>query len=238
MSGAKTNDMNQLTTKGIILGRINYGEADRILTVLSSEEGKIRLMARGVRKAKSKLAGSIELFSVSNFSLARGRGDISTLTGAKLVCHYPEIVKDIERTSLAYELLRLADKSTEATADSDYFELLNTALAALNDPTITCRSVDLWFSAGLIRLAGHQPNLHTDNFDHKLKSGQLYRFNLDDMVFSADDSGKFATDDIKFLRLCFDAQSPNVLNRISAAGQLSLVCLPLVHAMSRQYLSL
>ena len=57
--------MKQLVTEVIILARTDYGEADRILTVLSPEYGKLRLLAKGVRRVKSKLAGGIELFSVS-----------------------------------------------------------------------------------------------------------------------------------------------------------------------------
>jgi DNA repair protein RecO (recombination protein O) len=230
--------MNQLTTKGIILGRLNYGEADRILTVLSQDQGKLRLMAKGVRKAKSKLAGSVELFSVSSFSLARGRGDISTLTGARLMHHYQNIVKDMERTTLAYELLRQADKATEASVGDDYFELLKAALEGLNDQSVSVQAVDLWFRAGLIRLAGHQPNLHTDVQSNKLASGQNYSFSLDDMAFSVAERGKFATNQIKFLRLCFGAGNPGLLSRVNSAHELTQDCLPLVGAMSRQYLGL
>ena len=56
--------MNQLVTDGIVLSRVNYGEADRIIKLLTPEAGKLSLMARGVRKPKSKLAGGIELFSI------------------------------------------------------------------------------------------------------------------------------------------------------------------------------
>ena len=56
--------MKQSRTHGIVLTRVDYGEADRIITMLTPE-GKITLMVRGVRRIKSKLAGGVELFSVS-----------------------------------------------------------------------------------------------------------------------------------------------------------------------------
>lgn len=59
---------NIIVTSGIVLNRINFGEADRILTVITPDQGKLSLIAKGVRKEKSKLAGGIELFSVSNIS--------------------------------------------------------------------------------------------------------------------------------------------------------------------------
>ena len=52
-----------LRTKAIVLRRTDYGEADRILQLLTPS-GKRSVIARGVRKEKSKLAGGIELFSV------------------------------------------------------------------------------------------------------------------------------------------------------------------------------
>ncbi|MCA9348456.1 DNA repair protein RecO, partial [Candidatus Saccharibacteria bacterium] len=63
-----------LTTRAIILRRINYGEADRILTMLTSDFGKIRLIAKGVRKQKSRMAGGLELFGVSEINFIKGRG--------------------------------------------------------------------------------------------------------------------------------------------------------------------
>ena len=62
------------TTSAIILKRVDYGEADRILTLLTPDHGKLSLMAKGVRKIKSKLAGGIELFSISTITFAEGRG--------------------------------------------------------------------------------------------------------------------------------------------------------------------
>ena len=58
--------MNRISTRSIILTRINYAEADRIITFLTPSNGKVRAIAKGVRKAKSKLAGGIELFSISD----------------------------------------------------------------------------------------------------------------------------------------------------------------------------
>src|SRR5215467_6436426 len=103
--------MNQLNTSSIILARTDFGEADRILTLLTPDYGKLRLMAKGVRRVKSKLAGGIELFSVSDISLMRGRGDIGTLVSSRLVVHYRHIVEDIDRTMLGYELTRQLNRA-------------------------------------------------------------------------------------------------------------------------------
>ena len=72
-----------LRTEAIVLRRTDYGEADRILQLLTPE-GKKSVVAKGVRREKSKLAGGIELFSVSEVVIHEGKGDLGILTGAKL----------------------------------------------------------------------------------------------------------------------------------------------------------
>src|SRR4051812_30345333 len=105
--------MRQIVTKGIVLSRTDFGEADRILTVLTPNEGKISLMAKGVRKIKSKLAGGIELFSISSITFIPGRGEVGTLISSRLDIHFSNIVRDINRTMLGYDMLKLINRVTE-----------------------------------------------------------------------------------------------------------------------------
>src|SRR5688572_15436140 len=147
--------MNQLVTEGIILSRIDYGEADRILTLLTPEQGKLRLMAKGVRRVKSKLAGGIELFSVSSITFVKGRGEIGTLISTRLAKHYAAIVKDLDRTMLGYDLIKQLNKVTEDHPEPEYFELLRHVFAALDDPAISLELVRFWFAAQLLRIEGH-----------------------------------------------------------------------------------
>jgi DNA repair protein RecO (recombination protein O) len=79
--------MKQQSTKAVILTRTDYGEADRIMTFLTPELGKVRAMAKGVRKPKSKLAGGIELFSVSDITYIVGRSELQTLVSTRLDTH-------------------------------------------------------------------------------------------------------------------------------------------------------
>lgn len=67
--------MKTYRTKAVVLRRTNYGEADRILQLLTPD-GRRSVMARGVRKEKSKLAGGIELFAVSDVVIGEGKGDL------------------------------------------------------------------------------------------------------------------------------------------------------------------
>ena len=85
--------MKTISTRAIVLRRTNYGEADRILHLLTPE-GRRSVMARGVRKEKSKLAGGIELFAVTDVVLGEGRGELGILTSARLVHFYRHIIED------------------------------------------------------------------------------------------------------------------------------------------------
>ena len=71
--------MKQRKTSAIILRRTNFGEADRILSLLTPE-GKISAIARGVRKQKSKLAGGVEIFALNEVVLIEGKSDIQTIS--------------------------------------------------------------------------------------------------------------------------------------------------------------
>lgn len=212
--------MKHENTTGIILGRINFGEADRILTVITPNHGKLRLMAKGVRKEKSKLAGGVELFSVSQISFIPGKRDISTLVSSRLLEHFGHIIKELERTMLGYELLKVTDKQTEDECEAEYYDILRQSLDSLNDLTVSKELVEVWFLMRLITLKGHQPNLETDSNNLKLEPGKTYQFDYSEMTFTPHAHGSFKENDIKFLRL-LTSKSIRGLNTISGVEKLA-----------------
>jgi DNA repair protein RecO (recombination protein O) len=225
----------QQVTAGIILARTDYGEADRIITLLTPNVGKLRLMAKGVRRVKSKLAGGVELFSVTNVTYIKGRGDIGTLISARLVNHYGKIVKNIDRTMLGYELIKQLNKATEDEPEADYFYVLEQAFVALDDPDVSIELIQLWFSAQLLRLSGHTPNLLTEPDGSKLVAEKTYEFSFDDSAFFARPGAPYSSDVIKLLRLVFHGNTPAVLAKVQGSGALARTCLPLVAALRQQH---
>lgn len=228
--------MNQLVTNGIILSRTNYGEADRIIKLLTPESGKVSLVAKGVRKPKSKLAGGIELFSVSSITYIRGRGELGTLVSSRLEKHYGVIVKHIDRVQLGYDLIKVLDRATEDEPEPEYFELLQQAFEALDDPVIDVQLVRFWFNAQLLRLAGHSPNLHTNSAGESLAVGRGYSFDFDTVSFGEHDGGTFTTDHIKFLRLAFAGNQPRALRQIAGGNALLHDVMPMVQTMLTSYI--
>lgn len=230
--------MKQQQTQGIVLSRTDYGEADRIVTILTPEQGKITLMARGVRKPKSKLAGGIELFSTSDVSYIKGGGEIGTLISVRLLKHYGNIVQDIERVQLGYEVIKIINKATEDQPEEEYFQTLEQAFAALDDASIDKDLIKTWYSAQLLRLAGHTPNLSTTVAGNKLIQGSKYNFDYDDVSFVLSESGAYKTYDIKYLRLLFSGNQPKVLSKIEKCEQLNKKAQPLVQTMLQTYIRL
>lgn len=224
--------MNQIATSAIVLARTNYGEADRIVTALTPDQGKLRLMAKGVRKVKSKLAGGIELFSVSDITFIKGRGEIGTLVSTRLRKHYGNIVADIERVQLGYDLIKLLNKTVEDHVDEEYFELLDHAFAALDNLSISSELIRTWFVGQLLRLGGHTPNLQTDAFGEKLNPHAVYEFDFESMAFVQHDQGQFTPDHIKFLRLIFSGNQPKILRQIRGSERLVQDSGPLVQTIS------
>lgn len=230
--------MNSLQTRGIVLKRTDYGEADRIVTMLTPDHGKLRLMARGVRKPKAKLAGGIELFSVSDLSFIRGKGEMGTLISARLDKHYGRIVKDIGRVQTGYDLLKMLDRATEDEPEKEYFELLQQSLEALDDTDVGLELIRAWFGAHLLKLSGHAPNLETTSAGEKLKEDQNYVFDFEQMSFEPKPRGRFSPADIKFLRLIFSGSRPQALNRINDSAQLTDKTAPLVQTMLQTHIKL
>lgn len=223
--------MKQFVTRGIVLGRTDYGEAARIITLLTPDHGKLRLMARGVRKPKSKLAGGIELFSTADITFIRGRGEIGTLISARLIKYYSTIVQDLDRVQLGYELIKILNRATEDQPEAEYFDLLEQAFSALDDANIDLELIRTWFKAQLLRQAGHSPNLTTDTDGDKLTPDQTYSFDFESMALMPRDNGQFTAAHIKTLRLLFSGHPPQDIHKVQGLSKLLTDLSPLVHTM-------
>jgi DNA repair protein RecO (recombination protein O) len=230
--------MKKLKTKGIILNRTDFSEADRILTFLTPDYGKLRVIAKGVRKIKSKMAGGIELFSVSDIGFIRGRGELSTLISTRLNKHYGEIVKDLDRTMAAYEFIKQIDRLTEDEVGEEYFLLLQQAFGVLDEIKINLGLIQSWFAMQILRLGGRSPNLLSDINGNKLSIDSDYDFDFGFMAFMQIDNGRFNAKHIKFLRLGFEGGSPEKLQNIEGINELIIDITPLAQTMLKTYIQI
>lgn len=199
--------MKQVATEAIVLGRIDFGEASRILTLLTKDQGKISALAKGVRRPKSKLAGGVELFTISDIVYLEGKGDIKTLVSAQLKQNFGYIGSDITRSMLAYDVLKYTSLYTESVCEDSYFNLVSTVFGALQDKELDPAVIWLWFGVQLLELSGHAVNVETDANGNQLQAADSFRFDYNNMAFSPSAQGSFVAAHIKVIRLCqqFDA---------------------------------
>ncbi len=94
--------------EGIILKRKNLNESDRLITIFTKDLGKIKTLAKGVRKISSKRAGHLEIFTNARFTLYQGR-TFDYITEASATDQYEGFRNDLNKASFAYYICELAD---------------------------------------------------------------------------------------------------------------------------------
>lgn len=165
-------------TNGIILRGHNFGEADRVLEVYSDSFGKIRVVAKGVRRIKSRLAGHVEPFMYAELMVAEGRGDLSTLAGARAIEQYEFLRRDLKRVAAASYIAELVSRLTPDGQVSRRFpELLREALTRLNGHHNPARVV-AYYEWQAVAAAGWEPDLYVCAECGKRLYPQGLRFSL------------------------------------------------------------
>lgn len=211
-------NMKTFRTKAIVLRRTNYGEADRVIQLLTPNHGKVSVIARGVRREKSRLAGGIELFALCDVTVTAGKGDLAILTGSRLEQFYGSILHDFDRLSFGYETIKQISKASDALDEPAFFELLTQVFASLHDETINIKLVKTWFWLQLAILMGIGLNLSTDNNGMKLVEDAQYSYDEQQSVFAFKENGQFTSDHVKILRL-LSAQTPKVAMNVAGINE-------------------
>ena len=223
--------MKTVRSKAIVLRRTNYGEADRILQLLTPD-GRRSVMAKGVRKEKSKLAGGIELFAISDVVIGEGRGDLGILTSAKLEQFYRHILEDYDRLQFGYQAIKLIARASETVDEPEWFDLLSEVLMGLDVLTIPLSMIEVWFYTRYASLLGHELNLDLDIDGDKLLADAKYRYDAAEQGLRRVESGEIMSEHIKLLRLV--ATRPlKVLVQIGGIGEL----LPQILTVVREHAS-
>ncbi|MFC1996830.1 DNA repair protein RecO [Chloroflexota bacterium] len=147
-----------IRVEGVIIRHSEFGEADRLLTILTREVGKVRVIAKGVRKVRSRKAGHVEPFTRTNLQLARGR-DLFVLTQAESVDVYSALRDDLVLLGYASYVIELIDRSTTDEEENQLiYNLLIQTLSRLNqrdDPNLSTR----YFEIRLLDYIGFRPQL-------------------------------------------------------------------------------
>lgn len=193
--------MNKVVEEAVVLKRLNYGEADRIITLLTSTHGKISAIAKGVRRPKSKQAGGIEIFSVNSITYIESKNELKTLVSARAKEHFDVIATDLALTQVAYDVLKYTHQYTEIVCEDDYYTVCVDALRALQQKT-NYHLVAVWFGVCILQISGHGISLQSDASGQALQQSDTFSFDYQDMAFRVDPSGHYTSQHIKLLRLC------------------------------------
>ena len=141
-----------------MLKTIDFGETDRILTLLTRHFGKVSVVAKGIRKPTSRLAGHAEPLTHATYQLARGR-NLDVLTGADSRALHRALREDLHGIAAGWYIAELADRfALERSPSAPLFDLVESALrhlAAGYAPGLVCR----WFDLHLLDRTGFRPEL-------------------------------------------------------------------------------
>lgn len=154
--------MRAFKTEGIIIKRKNYGEADRMLTILTKYHGKIQVKATGVRRIPSRRCAHVELLNYSALGLYKGRST-PLLTEAQTIENFENLKCDLKKIGYAYHLCELIDGlCAEGQENNQVFTLFKktlTRLAAIdNSITSACASLIHEFEIELLTVLGFLPH--------------------------------------------------------------------------------
>ncbi|HUC95142.1 MAG TPA: DNA repair protein RecO [Candidatus Saccharimonadales bacterium] len=157
------------TSEGIILTRRNFGEADRILVLFTKDYGRISLLAKGIRRPKSKKRGHVEVFNKIKFQAISGRG-LDLIIEAEVTEDFSEIRTSLKKISLAYYLMEVIGRIThEGEENADVYNLLFDSLQKLKS-TKMLKKLRLNFVTELLITMGYWPRERVLTFpDEKLE---------------------------------------------------------------------
>ncbi len=154
-------------TPAIILKRRDFGEADRLLTVLTPQRGKLDVIAKGARKPTSTKTGHVELFTRADMLIHQGR-ELGIVAQVEMLAPYLEIREDLQRGAYASYIVELLDRFT-GQGDEDtgtLFTLLDTTLERLchdDDPRLAVR----YYEMRLLDITGFRPELNVCVFSRE-----------------------------------------------------------------------
>lgn len=186
--------------RAIVLRRTDYGEADRILLLLTPR-GRRSVIAKGVRRERSKLASGIELFALSDVVVRQGRGELGLLTSARLSAFYRHILEDYERMQYAYQVLKLIAQASEQIDEPEWFTVLHQTLEHLNETTVSRRLIETWFYVQYMELMGDELPLRRDVAGQPLVADKRYMYDVSEKALRLSEQGDITADHIKLLRL-------------------------------------
>jgi DNA repair protein RecO (recombination protein O) len=151
--------MSVYSAEAVVLRKVDYGEADRILTLFTRERGKLPAIAKAVRRAKSRMSGQLDVFSHGQMLLAEGRR-MDVVTQFQRITRSDGLAADLPRGAAAAVVVEIADKVLEERhPQPELFEVVISALDHLSDPLVSARLELCDFLMRVLGELGYTPAL-------------------------------------------------------------------------------
>ena len=153
------SDFRSFRAASVVMRHSDWGEADRLLTLYTREQGKVRALAKGVRKITSRKGGHLEPFTYVTLQLAKGR-DLLIVTQAETVNAFLTLHDDLTKTGHAAYAVELLDRFTheEEGGNPTLFKLLVETLDRIEKDTDAWLSVR-YYEMRLLDFIGFRPQL-------------------------------------------------------------------------------
>lgn len=164
------------TTEAIVLSRFDFGEADRILTLLTPTHGKLKAIAKGVRRPTSRIGGSLEPFAELRLSLARGR-TFDVVTQVSVLHPWLRLRDDLVSLGTASYVAEMADRTQEERHAGEAVYLLLKRAYELLEAGMAPTRVARWFEVHLADELGIRPEVdRCVECGRLLEPGERYRW--------------------------------------------------------------
>lgn len=158
----RCNAMPLYKEQGVVLRSHKLGEADKIITILTQGSGKVRAVAKGIRKTKSRFGGRLEPFGHVSLMVYRGRGALDTITQVEIISPHRSVRENLALFAAGETMLEAVDKvAEEHERNVKLFLLLMGGLRALDadpapaEPAAVAES----FLLKLLSVSGFHPSL-------------------------------------------------------------------------------
>ncbi len=146
-------------TEAIVIKSMDLGEADKIVTLFSPALGKIRAVAKGIRKTKSKFGARLEPFTCVNLLLYKGR-NLDIVSQAEIIHPFRAVKDNLDRINYGCLMLDIIDKvSQEGEKEKELFRLLFSALETLSEMTKSFELLLAAFQLKVMALIGYLPQV-------------------------------------------------------------------------------
>ena len=150
-------------TQGFILKKEDRGEADRVFIIYTKDFGKLELLAKAVRKIKSKLRVGLELFYLSEIEFIQGKAQ-KTLTDAVLINNFKNLRRDSEKLAIAYQISEVLDGLVKGQEpDEKIWQLLEETFEMLDSCStfhVSSSMIYYYFLWNFLSILGYQSELY------------------------------------------------------------------------------